>query len=78
MATITLTISNAAATRFVTAIGYQATINGVPNPITALEFAKAWIVNDIKDVVKRFESPAIIQAAVSNNSNDVDSNIIIT
>lgn len=79
MATITLTISNAVATRFVTAIGYSATLpNGNPNPTTSLQAAKDWIANDIKAVIKNFESPIAAQAAIAANSSDVEANVIIT
>lgn len=82
MATITLTIPNAAATRIVEAIsvryGYQATIDGAPNPQTKADFTKAWLITQLKSAVKEHEQNTAAALAATNAANDVDNNISIT
>lgn len=82
MATIVLTLAAPVATRIVTAItaryGYQATINGSPNPITPAEFTRLWIITQLKAAVREHESNTAAATAAANAGTDVDTNIVIT
>lgn len=74
--TISITVANNAdALRFLNAIGYSATLpDGVtPNPISAAQAAKSWIVNDMKAQMKVAEGPIAAQVALSANSTDINS-----
>lgn len=67
MATLSVTIPNAQVTRinnaFGAAYGYQATINGSPNPESLTQFATRKVREFIKDVVKGQEAVAAAEAA---------------
>lgn len=67
MATITLNIPDAQLNRVVnglaTLYGYQATVNGEPNPQTKAQFAKAQILRFVKESVKAVEANADAEAA---------------
>ncbi len=83
MATITLTIPNAVASRITDAIsakyGYSATLmNGTPNPQTKADFTKAWLITQLKNAVKEHEQNTAAAVASTNAANDVDNNISIT
>lgn len=82
MATISFTIPNAQVARITEAIsvryGYQATIDGMPNPQSKQEFTKAWLITQLKNAVKEHESATAVATAAANASLDVDNNINIT
>lgn len=82
MATLTLTIPNPIAARVQTAIctkyGYQATIDGLPNPQTQADFVKEWLIKQLKAAVKEHESNTAASAASIAAGLDVDTNITIT
>lgn len=55
--------------------GYQATINGVANPVSPVEFAKQQIINTCIQWVKDYQSQQILQnaqAAAAAASAEVD------
>lgn len=75
MAQITITVPNGLATRFVNSIGYKATIqdengNDIPNPQTAVEYAKAWIIQVCKDQILRTEAEVAGQTARQAKLNE--------
>lgn len=83
MAAITITVPAGAATaRVVTAIctayGYQATINGSPNPQTQAEFVKQWIITQVKNAVTQYEANTAAAAAAATSTADVNTNIVIS
>lgn len=79
MAQITLTIPPTAATRFIKAINYQVTLpDGTPNPVTAVETAKAWMINTIKQFIKQSEGSTVSKTAMDANDADIDTNILIS
>ncbi len=84
MASITLTIPNAIASRVTDAIcnsnGYTAILSetGLPNPQTKVEFVKAWLGKQLKDAVKKYEAQTASNNAFLNASTDAETNINIT
>lgn len=79
MANITITIPDASLSRIVAdiaaAYNYQATINGAPNPQTQQAFAKAQIINWIKNTCKNQELSSAMQSAqaqASTTSSQID------
>ena len=68
--TLTITMTDAQGARAVTAIcarhGYQATIDGQPNPETAGQFAKRQMIEWVKTQVKIYEAE---QSAANNDIN---------
>lgn len=87
MATITMTVPNAVATRVTTAIcalnGYQATIddglgNMIPNPQTPLEFFKQYLISVVKNQVVSYEGQQAGIAAANTAAANATSQIIIT
>lgn len=75
MASITLQIPDAQATRILTAYcglyGYQETIDRQPNPQTRLAFMKAQIYKNIKRAVIEYEGVEAQRAAIAAG-NDIN------
>lgn len=78
MTALTITIPDAVAARVIDGIcgelGYQATINGQPNPQTKAQFAKAALVLYAKRLVQQWEAA---QADVAARAR-VESEIALT
>lgn len=77
MATVSIDIPNGSLSRVTTAYasvyGYQAIINGSPNPQTIGEFTRQQIIRQVKDIVKQFEGPPAISAAATTLDTNVNS-----
>lgn len=82
MAQLSITIPDAVAARvnnaFADAYGYQATINGQPNPQTKAQFAKARVIDFIRAVVRGQESNVASEAARVTAISDADAAINLT
>lgn len=81
MANINLVIPNDKVTRFVTSIGYQATIkdeqgNDIPNPVTAAVYSKNWILDIIRQQILRYEAE-VAKTAASNTALNQDLSDIV-
>lgn len=81
MATLNITIPTAVVPRVASAFtityGYQATINGLPNPVTLQEFIRQQIIQYIKNTVKNAELPSVAATATIAAETDIN-NIAIT
>ncbi len=81
MATISIDIGNSG-TRINSAFGalhgYQATIDGQPNPQTLSQFTKAKVAGYIKDTVKQYEAEQAINTARTQAIANVDSQVVIS
>lgn len=82
MATISLTIPTVVTNRVLDALstkyGYTGFLANGTTPQTKPEFVKALITRWIIAAVKEQEGNTLAASAVSTNSTDVDSNIVIT
>lgn len=83
MATLSITIPNAVATRvqdsFCAAHGYQATLpDGSANPETKQQFLKRKVVEFIRDSVKAAEATAAAETARQAALTDVDTTVVLS
>lgn len=79
MAQLTITIPDAQTARvfdaFAAAYGYQATIDGQPNPQTRAQFARQKVIEFIKNTVKAQEAQAAADSARSAAAANVESQV---
>ena len=82
MATITITIPDSVVARVVDALGthygYQAIIDGAPNPETKARFVQRMIRTHIKNIVREQEASVASQSAFVSTSTAVDSEIVLS
>lgn len=82
MATISINIPDPVAQRVTDGIcgafNYALSIEGVQNPPTKAQFAKAQVIDFIKTTVKNYEAKQAEDTARSTVSSDIDSKLTLT
>lgn len=82
MANITIQIPDALLPRVINGLasfyGYQAEIDGQPNPQTKGQFAKMQLIEHIKHCVKTVETDGAVNAARLAKQAEVESNITLS